>query len=233
MTQQKATTTNLPTSKQGRLVWIDCEMTGLDWDVHTLVEIAVIVTDQELKIIAEGPDIVIHQTEDVLKKMNEWCRKTFPENGLLQQIRKSQISMEEAEAQILSFLEPLVEKGTAPIAGNTVWMDRVFIKKYMPRLDEYLHYRVLDVTAVYQISSLWYPEEHKSVPKKRRLHRALSDIRESINMLKSLNMNAEYAQTLPRVTDAKQVDEQRIWPYYCWEIRSSNAYPLVELIFLF
>uniref|UniRef100_A0A7I4Y5G7 Exonuclease domain-containing protein n=1 Tax=Haemonchus contortus TaxID=6289 RepID=A0A7I4Y5G7_HAECO len=136
------------TAGEQRLVWIDCEMTGLNHEKQTLVEIATIVTDGDLNVVAEGPDIVINQPETVLRNMEEWPRETFSKNGLLQKIRESTVSLREAEDMVLEFLKKNTVKGKCPLAGNSVHMDRRFISKYMPRLDEHLHYRIVDVSTV-------------------------------------------------------------------------------------
>lgn len=168
----------------GRLVWIDCEMTGLDHEKQTLVEIAVILTDDDLNIVAEGPDIVIKQPEEVLNNMEDWPRKTFEENGLLSRIRESKIDMKKAEDMILDFLESETVKQACPLAGNSVHLDRKFISKYMPRLDKHLHYRIVDVSTIKELAARWYPKEFKKAPPKKKTHRALDDIRESIEELR-------------------------------------------------
>ncbi|CAJ0606365.1 unnamed protein product [Cylicocyclus nassatus] len=169
--------------KAGRMIWIDCEMTGLDFEKQTLVEIATIVTDKDLKIIAEGPDVVIHQPEKVLDTMEEWSRDTFTKNGLLKRIRESTVSLSEAEEIVLKFLEKETEKGECPLAGNSVSVDRCFINKYMPRLGEHLHYRTIDVSTVKELARRWYPDKFSKAPRKKCTHRALDDIRESIEEL--------------------------------------------------
>ncbi|KAJ1359152.1 Oligoribonuclease, mitochondrial [Parelaphostrongylus tenuis] len=181
--------------KMGRLVWIDCEMTGLDHEKQRLVEIAVILTDKDLNIIAEGPDIVINQPEEVLDNMEDWSRRTFAENGLLSKIRESKIDMKQAEDMdssrflivlvvILDFLANETVKQACPLAGNSVHLDRRFISKYMPRLDKHLHYRIVDVSTIKELAARWYPKEFKKAPLKRQTHRALDDIRESIEELR-------------------------------------------------
>ncbi|GMR35919.1 hypothetical protein PMAYCL1PPCAC_06114, partial [Pristionchus mayeri] len=170
--------------KANRIVWVDCEMTGLQVETQTLVEIAVIVTDGELNIVAEGPDIVIHQDEETLSKMNSWCKETFAKNGLTERIRASYVKMNQAEDQVLAFLKEHVIKDKSPLAGNTIYMDRLFIRKYMPRVDDYLHYRLIDVSTIKELSRRWYPSAVSSAPAKQMTHRALDDIRESIAELK-------------------------------------------------
>ncbi|CAI4226425.1 unnamed protein product [Auanema sp. JU1783] len=166
------------------LIWIDCEMTGLNYEKQTLVEIAAIVTDADLNVISEGPNIVIHQDDKTLDAMDDWCKKTFAENGLLERIKSSTVSMQEAENQVLSFVEEHTKRGQCPLAGNSIYMDKLFIQKYMPRLANHFHYRLVDVSTIKELSRRWYPHELKSAPAKAMTHRALDDIRESINELK-------------------------------------------------
>lgn len=173
----------------GRLIWIDCEMTGLDIRKHTLVEIACIVTDGNLEIVAEGPDLVISQPQNVLKRMSSWCVSTFSKNGLLEKIQSSNISMEDAENQVLSFVEQHTNKGECPLAGNSVNFDRRFIEQYMPKLAKHFHYRTVDVSSVKEIARRWYPEAFARLPEKKSAHRALDDIRESIDELKWYRRN--------------------------------------------
>lgn len=164
------------------LVWIDLEMSGLDPDQCTILEIATIVTDGELEILEEGPDLVIHQPDSVLEAMDEWCTKHHAESGLTQQVRDSSISLAEAEAQTLEFVTRHTQPGSSPLCGNSVWQDRRFLHKYMPRLDAHLHYRLIDVSSIKELARRWYPELR--VPPKQNLHRALDDIRASIAELR-------------------------------------------------
>ncbi|CAI5452832.1 unnamed protein product [Caenorhabditis angaria] len=157
-----------------RIIWIDCEMTGLNVEKQTLCEIALIVTDSELNTIAMGPDIVIHQPKEVLTNMEDWPRDMFQKNGLMQKIVDSKISLSEAENQVIR---------KSPIAGNSIHMDRAFIRKYMPKLDEYAHYRCIDVSTIKGLVQRWYPK-HEHI-KKQCTHRALDDIIESIAELKN------------------------------------------------
>ncbi|KAK0406403.1 hypothetical protein QR680_018556 [Steinernema hermaphroditum] len=163
-----------------RLIWVDCEMTGLDLEKNTLVEIACIVTEGDLSVVAEGPSIVIRQDEATLNDMNEWCKETFAKNGLTQRIRASEISMVQAEKQVLDFVKTHTEPGKCALAGNTVGMDRRFIDKYMPELGRHFHYRTVDVSSFKEMFRRWKPEEYAKVPAKSEKHLALSDIRESI-----------------------------------------------------
>ncbi|PAV82246.1 hypothetical protein WR25_24502 [Diploscapter pachys] len=170
--------------KSQNMVWVDLEMTGLNVDKHTIVEIATIVTDGQLNIIAEGPNLVIHQSEEVLDKMDDWCKNTFAKNGLTERIRNSKISLAEAEQQTLDFLAKYTNKGVSPLAGNSVHADRRFIIKYMPKIDKHLHYRIIDVSTIKELCRRWYPKELSEAPPKKLAHLALDDIRESIDELK-------------------------------------------------
>lgn len=167
----------------GRLFWIDLEMTGLDPAVHTIVEIASIVTDGELTVVAEGPSLVIQQPEEALAKMSDFVRELHTRSGLLERIRASTLSLGDAYAQTRTFLEQSCPKGATPLCGNSVWKDRAFLEVYMPELVNYLHYRIIDVSTVKEIVRRWYPAEHM-VPKKQERHRALDDVLESIEELR-------------------------------------------------
>ncbi|VDM36523.1 unnamed protein product [Toxocara canis] len=183
--------------KEERLIWIDCEMTGLDVCRHTLVEIACIITEADLTarflpyslIVAEGPDIVISQPESSLASMNSWCMTTFTKNGLLQRIRESNVSMKDAESQVVAFVKEHTDEGVCALAGNTVYMDRLFIERYMPDLAKHFHYRVVDVSSFKEVVRRWYPREYTMIPQKKQNHRALDDIRESIEELRWYRAN--------------------------------------------
>lgn len=164
------------------LVWIDLEMSGLDPDVCRILEIATIVTDQDLNVVAEGPDLVVHQPDEVLEAMDEWCTRHHGESGLTEQVRRSTMSQADAEAATLEFLQQHTKKNASPLCGNSVWQDRRFIIKYMPGLDAFLHYRLVDVSTIKELSRRWYPE--RKPPAKKETHRALDDIRESIAELR-------------------------------------------------
>lgn len=171
-------------SKNDRIVWADCEMTGLDPDQHVLVEIAVIVTDAQLNPLNEGIDLVIHATEDELSRMDDFVRKMHGGSGLTEQIRESQISLAEAERQVLEYVKKFVPVARmAPLAGNSIGTDRTFIARYMPDLNEYLHYRMIDVSSVKELARRWYPRVYNGQPEKGMAHRALADIKESIREL--------------------------------------------------
>ncbi|KAL1935380.1 hypothetical protein VTP01DRAFT_4520 [Rhizomucor pusillus] len=165
------------------LVWIDCEMTGLDISKDHLIEIAVLITDGDLNIVAEGPELVIHQPKEVMDNMNDWCKEHHGASGLTQAVLDSKVSTEDAKKQILEFLKAHIEKGEAPLAGNSVHADKRFLEKEMPELVDYLHYRIVDVSTVKELTRRWYPDIAKCVVKKN-CHRALDDIKESIAELK-------------------------------------------------
>lgn len=171
-------------SKNDRIVWADCEMTGLDPDQHVLVEIAVIVTDAQLNPLDEGIDLVIHATEDELSRMDDFVRKMHGGSGLTEQIRESQISLADAERQVLEYVKKFVPVARmAPLAGNSIGTDRTFIARYMPTLNEYLHYRMINVSSVKELARRWYPRVYNGQPEKGMAHRALADIKESIREL--------------------------------------------------
>ncbi|MGR5069830.1 MULTISPECIES: oligoribonuclease [Vibrio] len=165
------------------LIWVDLEMTGLDPETHKIIEIASIVTDSELNILAEGPVLAIHQPEDELAKMDEWCTNTHTASGLVERVRNSEISEHDAVAQTIEFLERWVPKGVSPICGNSIGQDRRFLYKHMPELEEYFHYRYLDVSTLKELTRRWQPEVLNGFSK-QGTHLALDDIRESIAELK-------------------------------------------------
>lgn len=164
-----------------RLVWIDLEMTGLFPEENRIIEIATIVTDGELNIIAEGPNLVIHQPEEELDKMDEWNVSHHTANGLIEKVRESEISEAEAESLTLEFLKEHCVEGVSPLCGNTIGQDRRFLRRYMPELHSFFHYRSVDVTTVKILMDLWYdlPPYHKNDG-----HRALDDIRMSVKELR-------------------------------------------------
>ena len=164
------------------LLWIDLEMTGLDETTHHIIEIASIITDKQLNIIAKGPNIAIHQPSDILGLMDEWCTTTHGESGLTQRVKESAISVAEAETKTLEFARQYIPDGKTPLCGNSIGTDRRFIKKYMPHLDQFCHYRNIDVSTIKELVKRWYPE-HPGYEKKG-VHLALDDIEESIGELK-------------------------------------------------
>lgn len=166
------------------LVWIDCEMTGLNPDKDCLVEIAVVITDFELQVVDEGLDIVIKPTESALAGMGDFVRNMHTESGLITEFDNG-VSVEQAEAQVLEYVKKYIPAAkAAPLAGNTIGTDRMFIAKYMPSLDAHLHYRNIDVSTIKELSKRWYPRAYFQAPKKQGGHRALADILESVAELR-------------------------------------------------
>ena len=166
--------------KQPSLVWVDCEMTGLDTAKDVLVEIAVLVTDSELNVIGDGVDVVINATPEQLAGMDEFVTKMHTDSGLIKEIPNG-ITVSKAEDLILNYLESAgVVSGKSPLAGNSVYVDRMFIARDMPRLSEYLHYRTVDVSSIKELTRRWYPKVYFNSPAKTGNHRALGDIKDSI-----------------------------------------------------
>lgn len=164
------------------LIWIDLEMTGLDPEKERIIEIATIVTDKDLNILAEGPVLAIAQSDELLNNMSEWCVKTHTENGLVERVKSSRLTERAAELQTIDFLKHWVPKGASPICGNSVAQDKRFLIKYMPDLAEYFHYRHIDVSTLKELAARWKPEILEGF-KKENTHLALDDIRESIKEL--------------------------------------------------
>jgi len=166
-----------------RLVWIDCEMTGLDPDKDELVEIAVVITDSNLKPVDEGIDIVIKASDEAIAGMGEFVTNMHTTSGLIDEIPTGK-SLAEAEYEVMEYvLAHVPDEGKAPLAGNTIGTDRMFITKYMPRLDAHLHYRSIDVSSIKELSRRWFPRVYFQAPEKAGGHRALADILESIREL--------------------------------------------------
>ncbi len=170
------------TSQAPPLVWIDMEMSGLDPKTCRILEIATLVTNGDLEVIAEGPDIVVHQPDEVLDAMDAWCTEHHGDSGLTAAVRASKISPADAEAQTLDFLREHTTDGASPLCGNSIYQDRRFIVEYMPALDRFLHYRLVDVSSIKELSRRWYPD--LVTPGKKESHRAMGDIRESIEELR-------------------------------------------------
>ena len=172
---------------ESNLVWMDLEMSGLDPNVDTILEIATIVTDGDLNILAEGPNIVVHQPDIILDGMDEWCTKHHGDSGLTEKVRASKILMAEAEQTTLDFIRKYVPERTSPLCGNSVHQDRRFLYRYMPDLENFLHYRNLDVSTIKELVRRWYPGTE--APIKTAEHLALADIRESISELRYYRKN--------------------------------------------
>ena len=166
------------------LAWMDLEMTGLDPENNVIVEIATLITDDDLNIIAEGPDLVIHQPDEELAKMDDVVVKMHAKSGLTEAIRSSTLSLADANAQTLAFLkEHIDEPGTVPLCGNSIGTDRRFLARWLPEIETFLHYRSVDVSSIKELARRWYPNALAQVPSKQGSHRALDDIRESITEL--------------------------------------------------
>jgi len=159
-------------------------MTGLDPEREVIIEIASLVTDSDLNILAEGPNLAIWQPEEILANMDQWNQRTHTDSGLVDRVRASQYSVEEAEERTLKFVQKWTNARTAPLAGNSIHQDRRFLVKYMPKLEDYLHYRILDVSTVKELAQRWYPEEFMERPRKNDDHQALADIRASVEELR-------------------------------------------------
>lgn len=158
-------------------------MTGLDIAKDQIIEMACIITDSELNVLAEGPNLIIHQSGELLDGMSVWCKEHHGQSGLTQAVRDSKISLQQAEYEFLSFIRQHVPPGLCPLAGNSVHADKKFLDKYMPQFMHHLHYRIIDVSTVKELCRRWFPEEYKLSPQKKASHRALDDIQESIKEL--------------------------------------------------
>lgn len=170
--------------KHDRIVWIDLEMTGLDIHEHTIVEVAALITDADLNVLGEGVDVVVHASEEELRRMNEFVTNMHESSGLLAEIRESTVTLKEAEDAVLELIAKHCDlEHLAPLAGNSIGTDRGFIREYMPRLDEALHYRMIDVSTVKELARRWAPRVYYHQPEKDMSHRALADIVESIREL--------------------------------------------------
>ena len=170
-------------NRKDRLIWIDLEMTGLDPDNNVIIEIATIVTDKELTVLAEGPVCAIHQPDEVLASMDEWNTRTHGVSGLTERVRESSVSTAEAEQATLAFLRQYVDQGASPMCGNSICQDRRFLVRHMPELAAYFHYRNLDVSTLKILARLWLPEIGDRF-EKQSVHLALADIHDSIRELR-------------------------------------------------
>ncbi|MEM8607956.1 MAG: oligoribonuclease [Myxococcota bacterium] len=166
------------------IVWMDLEMSGLDPERDRILEIAVLVTDGELNVTAEGPNLVVHQPDEVLAGMDEWNTSHHGQSGLTKRVRESTVDEAQVSAAILDFLGEHTEKGKAPLAGNSIHQDRRFLSRYLPEVEAWLHYRNVDVSTVKELARRWYPIEYGGRPNKKGSHRAMDDILESIAELK-------------------------------------------------
>jgi oligoribonuclease len=166
------------------LVWMDLEMTGLDPERERIIEVATLITDSSLELVAEGPELVVHQPDSLLDAMDEWNTKHHGESGLTERVRTSDVSEQDAERLTLEFVAAHCGKRQAPLAGNSIYQDRRFLAKYMRELNEHLHYRNVDVSTIKELVRRWHPKIYAAAPAKKEAHRALDDIRESIAELR-------------------------------------------------
>jgi oligoribonuclease len=174
---------SVPSPDENRLIWIDLEMTGLDPDTDSIIEIATLVTDQNLHILAEGPELAVHHPIERLEAMDDWNRRTHRASGLWDRVVASDVTLAQAEARTIEFLSHWIKPNKSPICGNSICQDRRFLVRLMPELEKYFHYRNLDVSTLKELARRWRPEVVRSFEKKSR-HEALADIYESIEELK-------------------------------------------------
>ncbi len=166
------------------IVWMDMEMSGLDPDRDRILEVAVLVTDGDLEIVAEGPNLIVHQSDDVLNAMDEWNTRHHGQSGLTQRVRESTVDEAQVSAALLEFLSEHTTKKKAPLAGNSIHQDRRFVARYLPEVEDWLHYRNIDVSTIKELASRWYPKGYAGRPAKKGSHRAMDDLMESIEELK-------------------------------------------------
>ncbi len=167
------------------LVWVDLEMTGLNVVQDTILEIATLITDNELNLIAQGPELVIHHDATIVNHMDDWNVNQHTKSGLLEKAFNSTVTLEEANRQTLEFIKSYCKERSAPLCGNSVYQDRIFLRKYMPSIDKFLHYRIIDISSVKELARRWYNLEFK----KPENHRALEDIKASVEELKFYRVN--------------------------------------------
>jgi oligoribonuclease len=188
------------------LVWIDCEMTGLDLKTDLLIEIAVLVTDADLNILGDGIDVVIHADDDVLSSMIPVVTEMHTRSGLIEEVRASTVDLAAAEDLVLDYIRSHVKQAkTAPLAGNSIATDRGFIARDMPKLDDYLHYRMIDVSSIKELCRRWYPRIYFGQPEKGLAHRALADIHESIRELRYYRSTAFVPPPGPSTSDIAEI----------------------------
>jgi oligoribonuclease len=180
--------TTKPHPNEFRLVWLDMEMTGLDPEKERIIEVAVVITEPDLTIVAEGPVLVVHQPDSLLDAMDSWNKSTHGKSGLIDRVKASTLSESDAEHQLVTFMAQYVPAGKSPLCGNTVSQDRRFMFNYMPKLEQFFHYRTIDVSTLKELARRWKPELLKGF-EKRSKHEALADIYESIDELKYYREN--------------------------------------------
>ncbi|MES2075128.1 MAG: oligoribonuclease [Pseudomonadota bacterium] len=178
-----STPTATPRPNEMNLVWVDMEMTGLEPDTDLIIEVAVVVTDMHLNVLAEGPVFVIHQSDEALDKMDAWNKGTHGRSGLIDRVKASTVTEAQAEAELIEFMRKWVPKGKSPMCGNTIGQDRRFMVRYMPKLEAFFHYRNIDVSTLKELCKRWKPEIVGGF-KKHQMHTAMADIVESIEELK-------------------------------------------------
>ncbi|MBV9847909.1 MAG: oligoribonuclease [Kutzneria sp.] len=189
-----------------RLVWIDCEMTGLDLGKDALIEVAALVTDADLNVLGDGVDAVIHAEDSALDGMPDVVREMHASSGLTDEVRRSEVTLKQAEKMVLDYVRQYVPTpGTVPLAGNSIATDRGFIARDMPELDAHLHYRMVDVSSIKELCRRWYPRIYYAQPGKGLAHRALADIRESIRELAYYRATAFVPQPGPTSEQAQSV----------------------------
>lgn len=174
---------------KGLLLWIDLEMSGLDVERERILEVAALITNAELEVVAEGPELVVHQPDALLASMDTWNTEHHGASGLTERVRQSTVSEQQAEQLLLDFARAHAPVRTLPLAGNSIFQDQRFLAKYMPRFAAHLHHRLVDVSTIKELARRWYPEVFATMPKKRGTHRALDDIKESIEELRFYRAN--------------------------------------------
>lgn len=184
------------------LVWLDMEMTGLDPERERIIEVATIITDGQLTEIGAGPELVIHQPDEILAAMDDWNKKHHGGSGLVDRVKASMVTDADAEAQTIEFINKHVGAKDRPVlAGNSIHQDRRFIHRYMAALDKRLHYRMVDVSTIKELARRWFPQMIARIPAKKETHRALDDIRESIDELRFYKANL-FSQPAPTITES-------------------------------
>ena len=166
------------------IVWMDMEMSGLEPETDRVLEVAVLITDGELNVVAEGPNLVLYQSEEVLSSMDAWNTAHHGQSGLTQRVRDSTVDEAQASAALLGFFSEHTQKKKAPLAGNSIHQDRRFLARYLPEVEDWLHYRNVDVSTIKELARRWYPTQYAGRPTKKGSHRAMDDLMESIEELK-------------------------------------------------